>query len=81
MESVWLPAGTTGDFTVTVRASNIPGDGVPNFGDGTDQDFALEIYNERPVPSQDGFKWWCWLLIVLGILLLFWVVLVLRKRA
>ena len=45
VESVWLPAGTSGDFTVTVRASNIAGDGVPNFGDGTDQDFALEIYN------------------------------------
>lgn len=45
VESVWLPAGTTGDFTVTVRASNVPGDGVPGFGDGTDQDFALEIYN------------------------------------
>ena len=44
-ESVWLPAGTSGDFTVTVRASNVAGDGVPNFGDGTDQDFALEIYN------------------------------------
>ena len=45
LESVWLPAGTSGDFTVTIRASNIPGDGVPNFGDLTDQDFALEIYN------------------------------------
>jgi hypothetical protein len=45
VESVWLPAGTTGDFTVTVRASNVPGDGVPGFGDATDQDFALEVYN------------------------------------
>ncbi len=45
LESVWLPAGTSGDFDITIRASNIPGDGVPNFGDITDQDFALEIYN------------------------------------
>jgi hypothetical protein len=47
MESVWLPAGTTGTFTITVRASNIAGDGVPNAGDGTDQDFALLIYNAQ----------------------------------
>lgn len=45
VESVWLPAGTTGDFTITVRAFNIAGDGVPHFGDGTDQDFALVVYN------------------------------------
>jgi len=29
VESVVLPAGTTGDFTVTVRAANLAGDGVP----------------------------------------------------
>ena len=44
-ESVFLPAGTSGNFTVTVRASNIAGDGVPGNGDTTDQDFALVIYN------------------------------------
>jgi hypothetical protein len=51
-ESVWLPAGTTGDFTVIVRASNIAGDGVPNSGDNTDQDFALVVYNAQagPIP-------------------------------
>jgi len=44
-ESVFLPAGTSGNFTVTVRATNIAGDGVPGNGDTTDQDFALVIYN------------------------------------
>lgn len=44
-ESVFLPAGTTGAFTVTVTASGIAGDGVPGNGDATDQDFALVVYN------------------------------------
>jgi hypothetical protein len=45
VESVFLPAGVSGAFTVTVRATNIAGDGVPGNGDTTDQDFALVIYN------------------------------------
>lgn len=45
VESVYLPAGTTGNFTVMVRATNIAGDGVPGNADTTDQDFALVIYN------------------------------------
>lgn len=45
VESVFLPAGTSGPFTVRVIAANIAGDGVPNVGDATDQDFALVIYN------------------------------------
>jgi hypothetical protein len=44
-ESVFLPAGTSGNFTVTVSAANIAGDGVPGNADTTDQDFALVIYN------------------------------------
>ena len=44
-ESVFLPAGTSGSITVTVRATNIAGDGVPGNDDRTDQDFALVIYN------------------------------------
>jgi hypothetical protein len=44
-ESVFLPAGTTGDFTITVRATNLAGDGVPGNDDPTDQDFALIVYN------------------------------------
>jgi hypothetical protein len=45
VESIFLPAGTVGNFTVTVRATNIAGDGVPGNGDLTDQDFALLISN------------------------------------
>jgi hypothetical protein len=44
-ESVFLPAGTSGNFTITVRATNIAGDGVPGNADTTDQDFALVVYN------------------------------------
>lgn len=54
VESVWLPAGSTGSFTVTVRAGNIAGDGVPNSGDGTDQDFALVVYNAQAGPIVPG---------------------------
>src|SRR5262249_43626092 len=45
VESVFLPAGTTGSFTITVRGTNIAGDGVPGNADTTDQDFALVVYN------------------------------------
>ncbi|HJQ67450.1 MAG TPA: S8 family serine peptidase [Blastocatellia bacterium] len=45
VESVFIPAGVSGSFTVTVRATNIAGDGVPGGADTTDQDFALIIYN------------------------------------
>jgi subtilase family protein/BACON domain-containing protein len=45
VESVFLPAGTSGSFTITVRATNIAGDGVPGNADTTDQDFALVVYN------------------------------------
>ncbi len=45
LESVFLPAGASGSFTITVRATNIAGDGVPGNADTTDQDFALLVYN------------------------------------
>ena len=53
VESVFLPAGTSGSFTVTVTAANINSDGVPNVGGALDQDFALVVYNgeETPVPN------------------------------
>ncbi len=44
-EAVFLPAGTTGSYSITVRATNIAGDGVPGNADLTDQDFALYVYN------------------------------------
>jgi len=53
-ECVFLPAGTTGSFSVTVRGTNIAGDGVPGNADTTDQDFALLIYNgSASVPTPD----------------------------
>ncbi|HEU5179706.1 MAG TPA: S8 family serine peptidase [Candidatus Polarisedimenticolia bacterium] len=45
VESVFIPAGVTGSFIVKVTATNIAGDGVPNFGGALDQDYALVVYN------------------------------------
>ncbi len=44
IENVFLPAGTS-SVTVRVIATTLPGDGVPNVGDTTDQDFALVCSN------------------------------------
>lgn len=43
-EGVFLEDLPVGTYSFTVTASTIAGDGVPNLGDGTDQDFALVIY-------------------------------------
>jgi hypothetical protein len=51
VENVFLPAGASGLFTVTVTAANIAGDGLPGNGDPTDQDFALVIYNGTLAPA------------------------------
>ncbi|HEX8539513.1 MAG TPA: S8 family serine peptidase, partial [Cystobacter sp.] len=45
VESIFLPAGTEGSYSVTVTATNINSDGVPNNGTALDQDFALVAYN------------------------------------
>ncbi len=45
VESVFLPAGTTGLVTIVVTAANINSDGVPNYGGSLDQDFVLVAYN------------------------------------
>ncbi|MCB1583559.1 MAG: S8 family serine peptidase [Xanthomonadales bacterium] len=50
-EAVFLPAGTANNITITVSAANIAGDGIPNTGDGTDQDFALVCYNCAQDPT------------------------------
>ncbi len=52
VESVVLPAGTAGRFSVTVRATTLAQDGRPGLGDLTDQDFALVVSNavEQPAP-------------------------------
>ncbi|WP_233261948.1 S8 family serine peptidase [Vitiosangium sp. GDMCC 1.1324] len=45
VESVFLPAGIEGAYTVTVAATNVTSDGVPNNASSLDQDFALVAYN------------------------------------
>jgi hypothetical protein len=45
VENVFIDAAGEGTYTVTVRAFNLPADGVPFGGDQTDQDFALVISN------------------------------------
>jgi hypothetical protein len=45
VESVFLPAGEAGAFTVTIAATSINSIGVPNAGNGLTQDFALVMDN------------------------------------
>ncbi|TCS97940.1 S8 family serine peptidase, partial [Pseudofulvimonas gallinarii] len=44
IENVFV-ADPGGTVTIRVRASNLPGDGIPNVGGATDQDFALVCRN------------------------------------
>jgi hypothetical protein len=53
VESVFLPAGASGPFSITVTATNITSDGVPGNASALDQDFALLAYNTcGTAPSQ-----------------------------
>jgi len=46
VEAVYFPAAAvSGAFTITVRATNLAGDGAPGLGDTTDQNFALVVFN------------------------------------
>ncbi|MBG0770354.1 MAG: S8 family serine peptidase, partial [Anaerolineaceae bacterium] len=55
-EGIFLENQPAGTYTFTVTAANIAGDGVPNFGNNTDQDFALVIYISRDAfPRQANF--------------------------
>lgn len=56
LECVFIPAGVTGPFTVTVTAANLNSDGVPNEAPTVDQDYALVIYNATAVtgPALQG---------------------------
>lgn len=56
VESVFLPAGTTGTVSITIGATSINSDGVPNYGTALDQDFALVAYNiqEAQAPAIAG---------------------------
>jgi subtilisin-like proprotein convertase family protein len=51
VESVYLPAGTSGRFAVKVVGASIPGDGVPGNANATDQDYALVVSNADPSPA------------------------------
>lgn len=57
VESVFLPPGTTGPWSVTVRASNLAADAIPG-GGPLEQDFALVVFNAAsstaPVLAADG---------------------------
>ena len=44
-EGVFIGPTASGTYTLRVIASNINSNGVPNFGDTTDQDFAVVCYN------------------------------------
>ena len=45
LESVLIPAGVSGAFTLRIIATNIAGDGVPNNAALLDQDYALVVFN------------------------------------
>lgn len=60
VESVFLPPGISGPFTVRVIARCLAGDGVPGNSSLTDQDFALVINNATPEP----LKYHTWLEII-----------------
>lgn len=51
VESVFLPPGFSGNFAVSVKATNVNSDGVPNVGGPLDQDFALVVYNAVESPA------------------------------
>jgi hypothetical protein len=50
VESVFLPAGVSGNFTVTLTAASINSVGVPGAAGLVNQDFALIVYNAGPAP-------------------------------
>ncbi len=50
-EAVFFDSGSATDIEITVTATNIAGDGVPNSGDATDQDFAIVCYNCAQDPT------------------------------
>jgi hypothetical protein len=53
VESVFLPAGVSGNFSVMINATSINSLGVPNGGGDVNQDFALVIYNAGTVSVAD----------------------------
>jgi hypothetical protein len=54
VENVFLRQAGNGTYEVTVNPYALPGDGVPQRGDTTDQDYALVISNARLLPAADA---------------------------
>ena len=54
VESVSLPAGTSGRFRVKVVGTTIAADGVPGNGEARDQDFALVVSNATEADPPDA---------------------------
>ncbi len=52
-EGVFLGPVPPGQITITVTAANLNSDGIPNVGDGLDQDFSVVCYNAA---SEPGFS-------------------------
>ena len=50
VESVFLPAGVSGAYTVTITAASINSVGVPGAAGLVNQDFALVVYNSGAAP-------------------------------
>jgi len=50
VESVFLPAGQSNNFIVSITAANIAADALTNGGTVPEQDFALAVYNATLVP-------------------------------
>ena len=50
-EGVFLGPIPPSSATIRVVASNLTSDGIPNFGDGIDQDFAIVAYNAAQEPG------------------------------
>ncbi|MBL6997449.1 MAG: S8 family serine peptidase [Phycisphaerales bacterium] len=51
MEGVFLGPTPPGQVTITVTATNLNSDGIPNVGDGIDQDFSVVCYNASAEPG------------------------------
>jgi hypothetical protein len=51
VQSVFLPAGVSGHYTVTIIANNINSVGVPGAAGAVNQDFALVVYNSGTLPA------------------------------